>query len=124
MTLEEFLVHTAENAVYPGANKAGLDEAAYLALGLAGETGEAVDIIKKLMRGDFKDVDPKEWQDKLALELGDVLWYWIRLVWFIGHSPESIMHLNYKKLKDRKAQKALDAKGLAPPFEPPKEPSK
>lgn len=76
----------------------------YPALGLAGETGEVVDIIKKIVRN--QDVKPKlditEAQyDSLYLELGDVLWYWSALVKDLGFDPEEIMQANIDKLTAR-----------------------
>lgn len=73
----------------------------YAALGLAGETGEVVDEIKKVMRDD-DGVLKEERKAKLTLELGDVLWYWIRLCLDLGIDPIEIMQKNIDKLVDRR----------------------
>lgn len=78
----------------------------YPALGLAGETGEVVDIIKKIVRN--QDVSPKlemtEAQtENLKLELGDVLWYWSALIKDLGFDPGDIMQANIDKLTARHA---------------------
>ena len=81
----------------------------YPALGLAGETGEAVDIIKKSIRhaapGDsFSLVDIANGKDRvedMKLELGDVMWYWCNLVHDLGFDPEEIFQMNYDKLHKR-----------------------
>ena len=78
----------------------------YPALGLAGETGEVVDIIKKIVRN--QDVNPEleitlGQQENLMFELGDVLWYWCALVKDLGYDPSDIMQANIDKLKARHA---------------------
>lgn len=78
----------------------------YPALGLAGETGEVVDIIKKTIRN--QDVSSEltvesSKRDDLFFELGDVMWYWCALVKDLGFNPEDIMEGNIQKLKARHA---------------------
>lgn len=66
------------------------------ALGLAGETGEAVDLVKKhLFHG--KPLD----REKLILELGDVRWYLESFAWLLGVTMEEIEAKNIAKLKVR-----------------------
>ena len=79
----------------------------YPALGLAGETGEAVDIIKKSVRYKTKD-EPfslksgdKDRTLDMKLELGDIMWYWTNLVLDLGFDPEEIFQMNYDKLHKR-----------------------
>lgn len=48
------------------------DRTLFFALGMAGESGEVVDKIKKIMRSDY---DLKSQSEGIILELGDVLWY-------------------------------------------------
>lgn len=73
----------------------------YPTLGLAGETGEAVDIIKKTIRyGDDPKVLGKR-EVPMKLELGDVLWYWCNLVQDLGYDHEEILQMNYDKLRER-----------------------
>lgn len=124
MSLEEFLAFTFDVAHYPGANKGQMDEGTYLCLGLAGETGEAVDVIKKIMRdGRSAHEITEEEREKFILELGDVLWYWVRLVWWIGSSPDTVIHKNIAKLKARMQTQERESKSLAPAY-PPVKPSK
>ena len=67
-----------------------------MSLGLAGETGEVMELIKK----DVRDgVDPT---DKIKLELGDVLYYLTCLAWMYGHTLEDVMQANVDKLKHRR----------------------
>lgn len=73
----------------------------YPALGLAGETGEAVDIIKKTIRygGNPKDLGKRT--EAMKLELGDVMWYWANLVQDLGFDYKEILQMNYDKLHAR-----------------------
>jgi NTP pyrophosphatase (non-canonical NTP hydrolase) len=73
----------------------------YAALGLAGETGEVIEHIKKIVR-DHDFVITKERKLKLQDELGDVLWYVTRLAGEIGVSLRDIIEGNVSKLTDRR----------------------
>lgn len=65
-------------------------------LGLAGESGEAADIVKKhLFQG--HDLD----RDKMRIELGDVLWYLDYLAAECGLTLEEVALANIAKLKAR-----------------------
>lgn len=66
------------------------------ALGLAGETGEVVDLIKKhLFQG--HEIDAQ----RLCDELGDVLWYLTLLCEAMGYSLHDLMAANVEKLSRR-----------------------
>lgn len=66
------------------------------ALGISGEAGEVTDYIKKvLFHGHELD------RDKLAKELGDVLWYVALLSEAIGINMETIAETNVEKLRKR-----------------------
>ena len=71
----------------------------YPALGLAGETGEVLEIIKKIVR-DRRDVSSVE-LDKIELELGDVLWYLAQLASRFGLSLNGVAMANLEKLEER-----------------------
>ena len=65
-------------------------------LGLSGETGEVCDIVKKyLFQGHKLE------RDRIADELGDVLWYVALTAKGIGYSLNDIMEHNIEKLKKR-----------------------
>jgi len=73
------------------------------AMGLMGEAGEAGEHFKKFVR----DGSPEVFRNhELALELGDVIHYWCRLVNLAGYTPGEIMRLNEEKLAARRAAKA------------------
>lgn len=69
---------------------------AILALGVAGEAGEVADYIKKFV-GHGHALD----RDKLANELGDVLWYVAVLADEIGYDLGTVAFKNIEKLKAR-----------------------
>ena len=68
-------------------------------MGLCGESGEAIDIVKKwLAQGHELD------RDKLAKELGDICWYLAETATALGYDLEDIMAANIEKLKKRYPQ--------------------
>ena len=65
-------------------------------MGLCGESGEAIDIVKKwLAQGHELD------KEKLAKELGDICWYLAETATALGLSLEDIMAANLEKLRRR-----------------------
>ena len=65
-------------------------------MGLCGESGEAIDIVKKwLAQGHELD------REKLAKELGDICWYLAETATALDLSLEDIMAANIEKLKRR-----------------------
>ena len=66
------------------------------AMGLCGEAGEVIDLIKKWV---FQGHEL--WQDDVVEELGDVLWYAAILCEGIGTTMEEVMQKNIDKLKNR-----------------------
>lgn len=65
-------------------------------LGLAGESGECVDLMKKhLFQGHALD------KEHLAKELGDVSWYLAVTAAAIGYDLETIFRMNVEKLRKR-----------------------
>jgi NTP pyrophosphatase (non-canonical NTP hydrolase) len=74
----------------------GSSDLAILGLGIAGEAGEVADVIKK----ELGHGHPRE-AEKVAKELGDVLWYLAVLADEYGYSLSQIATMNIAKLKDR-----------------------
>lgn len=65
-------------------------------MGLCGESGEAIDIVKKwLAQG--HDLDERA----LAKELGDIAWYLAETAYALGIPLEEILQSNIQKLKQR-----------------------
>ena len=65
-------------------------------MGLCGESGEAIDIVKKwLAQGHELD------KEKLAKELGDIAWYLAETATALDLNLEDIFRANIEKLKKR-----------------------
>ena len=68
-------------------------------MGLCGEAGEAIDIVKKhLAQGHELD------RDSLIKELGDVAWYLAETAYALDVSLEDVMKMNIEKLAARYPQ--------------------
>ena len=68
-------------------------------MGLCGESGEAIDIVKKwLAQGHELD------REKLAKELGDIAWYLAETAWALEIPLEDILKANIEKLEKRYPQ--------------------
>ena len=65
-------------------------------LGLAGESGEVLDMVKKWVFHE-KDLD----KDHLKKEIGDVMWYVAMLCESFGFDLDEILQMNVDKLKAR-----------------------
>ena len=65
-------------------------------MGLCGESGEAIDLVKKhLAQGHELN------KEQLAKELGDIAWYLAETATAIGYPLEEILQMNIDKLKKR-----------------------
>lgn len=94
-------------AVYPGRGEGNFT---YPALGLAGETGEVCEKIKKAIRDDG-GVISAERRALLAKEIGDVLWYLATLSTELGLELQEIAEQNLAKLAARKANGHIHGSG-------------
>ena len=65
-------------------------------MGLCGESGEAIDIVKKWMAQ-----GPQLDRERLAKELGDIAWYLAEAATALDLSLEEILQANIEKLKKR-----------------------
>ena len=92
-------------AIYPETHKI-----TYPALGMAGEAGEVANKVKKIIRDGKKSL-PDDWQQQLASEIGDVLWYCAALARDLDMSLATIMAANLDKLKTRQEQGTLGGSG-------------
>lgn len=76
-----------------------------MSMGLAGETGEVMELLKKRTRDGTWDVE------KFVKEMGDVIYYWARLARHFGIQPSEIIAANKRKLLDRKARGVMRGSG-------------
>ena len=79
----------------------------YPALGLAGESGEVCEKVKKHLRGD----DSPNLRKDIEKELGDVLWYVATLASDLGLHLDNIATKNLDKLRDRERRDVLQGDG-------------
>ena len=80
------------------------EDSTYPLLGLAGETGEAIDRIKKLWRQYGEDWNTKltaEERLEVLQELGDIQWYITRILHMVEADLEEMIHENVSKLIKR-----------------------
>ena len=77
----------------------------YPALGLAGESGEVAEKIKKYVRDGYID------KESLKKELGDVLWYIAALCSDFGFNLEEVAQANLNKLQSRQERDKIRGSG-------------
>lgn len=82
----------------------------YLCMGIAGESGEVIEKIKKIIRND-KGVISDEKRDDIKKEVGDVLWYLSEMARTLGLSFDAIAQANIKKLADRAERGVIKGEG-------------
>jgi len=105
MTFDEYQEAAVATAIYPKAQVI-----VYPTLGLTNEAGEVAGKLKKIYRdgnGEFT----LEARQKIADELGDVLWYMAALARDLDITLSSIADANIAKLKDRQVRGVLGGSG-------------
>ncbi|MFH0879572.1 MAG: nucleoside triphosphate pyrophosphohydrolase family protein [Lentisphaerota bacterium] len=107
MDFKTYQAGAMKTAVYPDSGKGNWT---YPALGLAGETGEICEKLKKAIRDDGGKVNPERKQ-AIAKELGDVLWYVAALCTELGFDMQEVAAGNLKKLSDRQVANKLHGDG-------------
>lgn len=96
-TYQEF---TRSTAIYPK------DKALeYLTLGLTSEAGEVAGKLKKAIRDGVKD------EKALVDEVGDVLWYAVRILDELGWDASEVLIRNRDKLIDRQNRDMIKGSG-------------
>ena len=105
MTFDEYQVAARSTAIYPGEMRV-----VYPTIGLAGETGEVAEKVKKTLR-DVGGTFDGERRDAIAAELGDVLWYVAMIAADLDLSLDQVARLNVEKLRSRAARHRLHGSG-------------
>lgn len=102
MTASEYQEWSKSTARYPRSYNEHWEDTFpfYLCLGLAGETGEVVEIFKKFARRNDIQLNTEE-KGKVKFELGDLLWYWTQICTELGFTIEEVMEANKQKLEER-----------------------
>jgi len=106
MEFNEYQKQARTTAIYAGFGNNYI----YPTLGLAGESGEVAEKIKKIIR-DGDGVITGEQREELKKELGDVLWYIANLGVELGLEMDDIAQNNIAKLKSRQERGKLHGSG-------------
>ncbi|MFW9871657.1 MAG: nucleoside triphosphate pyrophosphohydrolase family protein [Candidatus Thorarchaeota archaeon] len=82
----------------------------YYVLGIAGESGEFCEKIKKLFR-DKKGIIDQEFKDAVIKELGDIQWYMARIADQFDINLDDVAKANIEKLLGRIERKTIHGDG-------------
>lgn len=107
LTFEDYQQGALRTAVYPGR---GTGNWIYPTLGLAGESGEIAEKIKKALRDDAGQMSDER-RAALRKELGDVLWYVAALCSELGLPLAEVAQANLDKLAKRQETGKLHGSG-------------
>ena len=107
MTFKEYDDFAKTTAIYPEDKKV-----IYSAFGLAGEVGEIMEKLKKIITagGDIQNMDNAN-KEEMKKELGDVIWYMSALSRDLGFNLEDIAKKNLEKLSSRKERGVIHGEG-------------
>jgi NTP pyrophosphatase (non-canonical NTP hydrolase) len=106
MNFEEYQTKSRKTAMYPNLG----DNYIYPVIGLAGESGEVSEKIKKVIR-DKDGVIDDEVRIAIEKELGDVLWYVAQLASELGLSLDAVAEKNIAKLASRLERGVIQGSG-------------
>jgi len=97
---------TKKTAVYPNKGR----NLIYSVIGLAGETGEVAEKVKKLIR-DGNSKLTKERRIEMAKEFGDVLWYVSQISFELNLKLSDIARMNVEKILSRAKRDKIGGSG-------------
>ncbi len=106
MKLKEYHERSQARAIYPNRG----NNIVYPILGLCGESGEAAEKVKKVLRdrdGNFSEEDRR----LIIKELGDILWYISAAAAELGTDLEEVALVNLEKVDGRHARNTLHGSG-------------
>jgi NTP pyrophosphatase (non-canonical NTP hydrolase) len=106
MNFREYQKRVKETAIYPNVG----NNFVYPALGLAGESGEVCEKIKKVLR-DQNGVMDADTKGNLVKELGDVLWYAAMICNELDLDFDLVAIRNLAKLAKRRTEGKLHGSG-------------
>ncbi len=106
MDFNEYQKKSRKTAIYPDAGSNFI----YPTLGLAGESGEVAEKIKKVIRDKGGKID-EETKEKIEKELGDVLWYVSQIVTELGLDLNKVAEKNIEKLSSRMERGKIGGSG-------------
>lgn len=106
MEFNEYQKKSRQTAVYPVIGH----KCVYPALGLAGESGEVLNKVKKLFRDKQGEINDEQRQ-AIGSELGDVLWYLAQLATEFDLDLSQVAQDNLDKLLSRQQRGQLHGNG-------------
>lgn len=106
MNFKEYQEESRKTAIYPNIGH----NLVYPTLGLAGESGEVAEKMKKVIRDNDGIVSPEK-KEEIKKELGDVLWYVAQIASELGLSLSDVASFNIEKLKSRQERGMLKGSG-------------
>lgn len=110
MTFDDYQKQAITTDAYGG--KGDVTSLAFInkVLGLAGESGEVIEKVKKLHRNNDGNISEEDRQELLK-EVGDVLWYLSAITHYLGGSLDDVAQSNLDKLFDRKTRGVIKSQG-------------
>ena len=108
MDFNEYQKLAARTATFE--NKEAWYPLMYVALGVAGESGELIEKLKKVMRND-DGVISEEKREGMKQEIGDILWYLSQFARLIDVSFQDVAQANIDKTWDRAQRGVLKSEG-------------
>ena len=109
-TLDDYQGDASSFAIYPTGSGVVNIGITYAVLGLSSEVGELAGVLKKVHR-DSDGIIDSDALEKMAKELGDILWYVAQVAAELDYDLSEIAGLNTKKLKSRQKRGALGGSG-------------
>lgn len=106
MDFSQYQKQSRKTALYPDLG----EDFVYPALGVAGEAGEVLENVKKVIRDDGRKIT-KERKDSLKKEMGDLLWYLAQLATEFNIDLNDVAEENLRKLLSRKERGVLHGDG-------------
>jgi len=106
MDFKEYQKKSRKTAIYPQLGKNYI----YPTLGLAGESGEVAEKIKKIIRDKKGKID-QETSKEIKKELGDVLWYVSQLASELKLNLNDVAENNIEKIYSRMNRKKIKGNG-------------
>jgi NTP pyrophosphatase (non-canonical NTP hydrolase) len=108
LTFDRYSARAHEIAFYETGHV--MPDVVYACLGMAGETGEALEKVKKLFRDHAGQWTPER-RAAFVTELGDVLWYLNEAAIQAGSSLPEVARANLDKINGRLARGTLAGSG-------------
>lgn len=107
MDFDSYQQSTRETAKFPTNH---MPAPIYCCMGMAGETGECLEKVKKVYR-DRDGVYSPEDIEAITLELGDVLYYLASVAYEINVPLSEVARKNQEKLRSRKQRNVISGSG-------------